>query len=56
VPVAIPIIKEKTYRVANTLANGIEKNMKADTINDPRMDLLYPMAPDKSPEKNIEIP
>jgi hypothetical protein len=33
-----------------------KKNMKADTTNDPRMDFLYPKMPDKSPEKNIEIP
>jgi hypothetical protein len=42
--------------VVNTLTNGIEKKMKADTINDHRMDLLYPKIPDKSPEKNIEVP
>jgi hypothetical protein len=55
-PVARPMIRDKKYRAEKILTKGIQWNMKADTINENIMVLLYPKMPDKNPEKNIEIP
>jgi hypothetical protein len=38
------------------LTKGIKKNIRAVTSKERMMDFLYPKIPERSPEKNIEIP
>jgi hypothetical protein len=38
------------------LIKGIKKNIKAVTRRESTIDFLYPKTPERSPEKNIDIP
>jgi hypothetical protein len=49
-------MKANAYRASNTLTTGMRKNMRAVTSKETTIDFLYPNIPDRSPEKNIDIP